>query len=317
MQYYPSDVKKLIISTSEFAEQEHGGQSFEIDQLFAAASPFFDQVLLVHPDELEFLFASHVSGAQVFLGDQAVHDADALIVRSTLGCEESTRLLALSLYSRGCELLDPVERFNGSIAGKSTMTLKGMRDKSLPDTFIAFYPEQAQHMISRLIDQSVYPLVGKPTVGSRGEYVAFLTDAKAAHDYATQFFRKFPGISSGIIFQKYIDIAREFRVIVLDGKVLGMVEKSASQNGFGRNAALGSTFMPCHEEPIADFTQAHVSSKGLLGVDTALDQNGRIFVIESNRSPQWKAFEEATGAQVALHIMKSLEKRLSVSSELF
>ncbi len=310
-------MKTLVISSSEFSSGSNPELPYEVQGMLDAAAMYYPQVLLINPNDLQFLFDASNGSASVFHKDTSYASASSLIVRSTFGCEESTRLLALSLYSSGCELLDPIERFNGSLAGKSTMSLKGMRDKSLPETFIAFSEEQAVHMADKHIPDRAFPLVGKPTVGSRGENVELLRTRKETREYAQSFFRRFPGLVSGIIFQRYIDIAREFRVIMLDGRVVGMVEKSEIPDTFGRNAAKGSKFLDTYDDDVAEYTRTRVSNKGLLGVDTAIDREGKLYIIESNRSPQWKAFEQATGLNVAAEIMNVLEKRHAVTSELF
>jgi glutathione synthase/RimK-type ligase-like ATP-grasp enzyme len=163
----------------------------------------------------------------------------------------------------------------------------------------------------------MFPVVGKPSSGKQGADVQLIRTLQEAKRYINVFFNKYREISTGLIFQKYIEVEKEFRVLVLDGKSLGVVEKTAVPNTIVRNAHKGSRFLAVSNELVETFALKYASKKGLVGVDVAVTIDNEYFLIESNRAPQWQAFEEATGISVADEIMKILEKRIAVSSELF
>lgn len=312
-----SALKSLIISSSDLPGTGKSLPGYEIQGLRECGLKYYDKIYLLNPNELEFVIRPDQKTVDVFFEGTSISNATALIVRNTGRCEEATRLMALSLHSQGCELLDPVERFNGSPAGKAIMTLKGMKDSSLPATYIAFNLDSALHLLTNLIPSDLFPLVGKPSTGAHGNDVQLLTDVLQAKKYSTAFFKKYAVSSAAIIFQHFIKIDKEYRVLLLDGELIGMAEKSVSGIAFGRNASNGSVFVAAENEEVGHFTLMNSGNKGLIGADVAIDEEGKYYIIEANRSPQWQAFEKATGINVADQVLRRLEKRLAMNSELF
>ena len=310
-------MKTLIISDYDVPGKAVADFSYEVQQLLTKSEAYFEKVHFVNPNQINVVVRPSMHSIELYHQKTNISTANALIVRNTQGCEESTRLLAQSLYNRGCELLDPIERFNGSTAGKASMSIKGFKDHSLPDTYISYTLENALYTLNNLVSPHQFPLVGKPTVGCQGKDVEFLPNKTQAIGYAEDFFSSNAPKVRGIIFQKYIEIETEYRAVLLDGELLGMAQKHSHSNGFGRNAARGSVFTAGHDDHVEEFAKKHSEQRGLLGIDVALDRNHAIYIIEANRSPQWKAFEQATNIDVADRIFKALEKRMAVSSELF
>lgn len=309
-------MKTIVISSSHFANglKDPG---FEVSQLIKASTKYYDSFFLVYPPSVRYHFQPKDKTPKVYLNEQDISEATALIVRSTSACEEATRFLALNLYANRCELLDPLDRFHGTTATKSFMTLKGLKDKTIPPTFIAFTSNSALKLLTVIESENLFPVVGKPTSGKQGKDVQLIKTTQEGKRYIISFFTKYRENTSGLIFQKYIEIEKEFRVLVLDGKSLGIIEKKAAPNTIARNAHQGSRFLAVTNDKVEQYAMKYTNNKGLFGADIALNRKDECFLIESNRSPQWKAFEEATGINVAEEIMRTLEKRIAVSSELF
>jgi glutathione synthase/RimK-type ligase-like ATP-grasp enzyme len=310
-------VKTLIICSSHFADRKTSSCGFEVDQLIRVSKRFYDKYYLVYPPLVQHHFHQSSKVSHAYFDNDNISDATSLIVRSTSGCEEATRLLVLNLYSNQCELLDPLERFHGSTATKSFMTIKGLKDQTIPTTFIAFTFNSAMQLLTKMEDDNLYPLVGKPTNGKQGKDVQLIRTTQQAKKYIQSFFKNYCENSTGIIFQKYIEIKKEYRVLLLDGHSLGIVEKMSAPKTIARNARKGSKFIKVDNEKVEQYAVKYNSNKGLLGADIAVDKNDECFLIESNRSPQWLAFAKATKINVAEKIMLALEKRIAVSSELF
>lgn len=306
----------MIISSPLTDNSGVNNHKYELDHLLTMGKEFYESVMLVNPLEVIHAMKPGKKRSEVYYKGDNISDATSLIVRSTCNCEEASRLLALSLYANNCELLDPVERFNGAPAGKAVMALKGLKDKTTPLTFIAFSNTAAIELLDVFRDEDLYPLVGKPSTGKQGKDIRLVENEQQALEYIDYFFTYYSANTS-LLFQKQIHIKYEYRVMILEGKSLGMVEKLPCITSIARNASQGSEFIFAHEPDVEQFAITHVSKKGLIGVDVAVDIDGRNFLIESNRSPQWRSFERTTGVDVALEIMQLLEKRLVTTSELF
>ena len=310
-------MKKIILSSAHFAKHTIRSQRFEVDQLIRASKRFYDKYFLVFPPCAIHHFQPENKVSKVSFHEEDISDATSMIVRSTAGCEEATQLLVQNLYANQCEILDPLERFHGIAATKSFMTLKGLNDQTIPPTFIAFTFESAIELLSDLEAGSFYPIIGKPTNGKRGRDVQLLRTPQQAKNYIHFFFKTYPENSTGIIFQKYIEIKKEYRVLLIDGHSLGVVEKMSAPDTIARNSALGCQFVKITDKTIEDYAIKNSSHKGLLGSDIVLNKKDECYLIETNRSPEWQSFEKATGVNVAEEIMLALEKRIAVSSELF
>jgi glutathione synthase/RimK-type ligase-like ATP-grasp enzyme len=305
-------VKTLVICSSSFSDRCKDASDFEVSQLIRASKKFFDRYFLVYPPLVQHRFHQEKKASEVFLGEEDISNTSALIVRNTDGCEEATRLLALNLYANDCELLDPLDRFHGATATKSSMTLKGLKDQTIPSTFISFTANSAMELIPVIEEENLYPIVGKPTNGKHGKSVELINTPLEARKYIQEFYKEYHENSQGIIFQKYIEKKEEYRVLLLDGQSLGIAEKMSMPNTIVRNAQKGSKFIPANNNLVEQFAIKYVSNRGLLGSDIAVNANGECFLIESNRSPQWQNFEKATGVNVAEKIMETLEKRMQL-----
>ena len=310
-------MKTLAICSSHFADRASNTPGFEVNQLILASKKYFEKYYLVFPPLVQHHFQHENKVSKVYLGGEDISDCNALIVRSTTGCEEATRLLAQSLYANHCELLDPLDRFNGAIATKSFMTLKGLKDQTIPSTFIAFNANSALELLPIIEGENLYPMVGKPTNGKQGKDVKLISTPREAKQYIQIFYTNYHENSTGIIFQKYIKIKKEYRVLLLDGQSLGIAEKMSVPNSIVRNASKGSKFISVENEMVEQYAIKYTSNKGFLGADIAINVNDECFLIESNRSPHWQAFEKATGVNVAEKIMETFAIRTAVSSKLF
>lgn len=304
----------VIISSAEI-NLNNQYNSYEISALYNEFKKHFEQVICLNPLKLSYQFIN--GNFQIVHGFSKLDNISALIVRSTTGCEEASRVLTHVLYQSDCELLDPIERFNGAPAGKAIITIKDSKNKSVPDTNLFFNLQDCLDFIHQSDLNGWDTLVGKPSEGRKGENVELLDSSEKAALYAKSYFGNQQNKNNCLLLQKYISIDKEYRVIVLDGSVLGLVEKEPAPDFIARNAAKGSHFIQAESTEVADFALNKCSKKGLVGVDVILDTSGKFWLVESNRSPQWQYFEKATGINVASEIAMVILKRLKVSSELF
>jgi glutathione synthase/RimK-type ligase-like ATP-grasp enzyme len=283
---------------------------YEIYRLMEEGRKLYHEVVLINPAKLVFIFSRLQRIPVVMAENTELSRLSTLIIRKTNGYEEPISLLTKTLSHNGCDLLDPPERFNGSPAGKLTESLKGFISRFSPDTFIAFNRDDALSLAAKLNFESRFPLIGKPNRGSRGENVCLLRNLTEAVLYIENFFSHEKYSRSALLLQTYLSVSKEYRVILMDGLCLGMVEKKVKEGQVTHNAATGGQFIAVHDEEVIAFTLQHTSHKGILGADVIRDTSGRLFLLEANRAPQWYAFERATGINVASCIIQRAWQRL-------
>lgn len=93
--------------------------------------------------------------------------------------------------------------------------------------------------------------------------------------------------------QEKINIKNEYRVLVLNGKSLGCVKKIS--NKVAKNADQGAYFEKAENKKIEELAQkvAKIQKLFFAGVDIIENEDGKLYVLECNRNPQFRAFEEA------------------------
>ena len=305
-------MKTLGISSSRIIEGKTSPDNlgYETQSLFNEAQKVYDKVILIDPMHVSYNYLKGAKIPDVTYNNTQLNNLSTLIVRGTSGCEKPISLLARTLYYCGCDIIDPVKRFNGLSAGKMFSHLKGFAKSNMPETSIVFNETTAKMLVEKINRNNGFPIIAKPEKGSKGEKVCLLKNKNDAYEYINDFFNsKFS--DSGLLFQKYIHVKDEFRAFIIGGKLIGLVKKLDIEGKISRNAAQGGVFIKAKDNEVAGFILKNVNTRGIVGVDAVRDEQGRLFILESNRSPQWRSFEQATNINVAERIIEFAYERIS------
>ncbi|MCA9078935.1 MAG: hypothetical protein KDA58_00190, partial [Planctomycetaceae bacterium] len=152
-------------------------------------------------------------------------------------------------------------------------------------------------------------VVVKPLFGAEGRGILRVSDPDLAH----RTFRTLSRLGSVLYLQRFIPHpGHDIRVLVLDGEILGGMQRSHPTD-FRTNLARQGTAAPHlvtrHEAELAlaaiDVTEARIA-----GVDLLYDLQGRCHVIEVNAVPGWKGFARTTGIDVAARLLTSVLRDL-------
>lgn len=147
-----------------------------------------------------------------------------------------------------------------------------------------------------------YPIIKKPNIGAQGEGITLIksfADIKKSDDSLKDF-----------IFQPFIENDGDFRVLVLGGKVLGIIKRTAKKGGFLNNISQGGVAKHITDQelvrPLSKIALkiASVFELSFCGIDIIFNKkDGRYYFLELNTLPQWKGFQEATKINVAGEII--------------
>jgi RimK family alpha-L-glutamate ligase len=305
-------MKTLGICSSAIKREKTKSENlgYEIRGLYHEAQKVYDRVYLIDPMYVSFIYQNNAAQPGIIYNDIMLNNLSTLIVRSTTGCEKPISLLARTLHYCGCDIIDPLKRFSGLIAGKLFEPLKGFARSIMPETYIAFNPETAKRLILKISNDKKLPVVAKPEKGSKGHNVCLINNKEEAFSYIEEHFAgKY--FDSALLFQEYIDVKQEFRVIIIGDKFIGMVKKLDIAGKISRNAAQGGKFIKAFDKEVVIFILKNINTTGIIGVDVVRDRHGRILILESNRSPQWMTFEKATGINVASRIIEFAYQKAS------
>ncbi len=115
-----------------------------------------------------------------------------------------------------------------------------------------------------------------------------------------------------IIIQQFINMQFDIRVICVGDKVIGAIKRESAGTDFRTNISQGGiaqAYTLSDEERSLAF-RAHKSlGYDVSGVDITRDNDGNLCVIETNITPEWQGFKQATGIDVAdIIIQHTMEK---------
>lgn len=220
-----------------------------------------------------------------------------LLVRAIAGQLNAARAVAWKAKQAGIKVVD------GKMASRQGGTNKLAVHKALKKCGF-FVPQTLPFTEKNIPKIKKFPgeeVVIKDTRGKRGKGVS-----KCRRDkLETVLFSLGP--KRKYLAQEFVPILKELRVLVIGDKPLGAFSKTSED--WRHNVALGAK--PKKEKLTPDVAALAVNASQIVkteiaGVDIAVTPKG-YFVIEVNRSPQFRGFETATKKNVAKEIVKYLE----------
>jgi len=154
-----------------------------------------------------------------------------------------------------------------------------------------------------------YPVIAKHEKGYQGKSVRKLETRVALE----KFVNKINEINIGMfLWQECLPTRWDIRVIVLGGKAIGGMKRSAVGEEFRSNFSLGGAVekyeLSAKETELAEKV-ARVCGLDYCGVDIMKDNNGNDYILEVNRQCQFQGFEKSTGINVAKKVVEMFLER--------
>lgn len=159
------------------------------------------------------------------------------------------------------------------------------------------------------------PLVVKLLEGTQGRGVVLAETNKAAQTVINAF----KSLRANILVQEFIKEAqgKDIRCFVIDGKVVGSIQRQAAKGEFRANLHLGgqaSAIKISAEERKIAINAAKAMGLKVAGVDIIRSNSGPK-VLEINSSPGLEGAESVTGKDIAGLMIESIEKHVRKSQE--
>jgi glutathione synthase/RimK-type ligase-like ATP-grasp enzyme len=273
-------------------------------ELIAAARSHYDQVITINPHNIWATFENG-GNSVVFHGKENISDLDTLVVRRTSGHGAALSVLVRALDRNGCNVVDPVTRYSVGFASKLKTAIRRVDEGSGPNSYFAFSNPCAQDMLTHVRRAGIFPMIIKPIDGKRSAGKIIVNTAKTSRSIVSKFFADRESADMPLFMQKFENIVREYRIMLVDGAAITGVEKNKKNN-----RTTGSQFIPIQNEPdtlaVLRGCREFCSDKGIVGVDIGLCSDGRIVVIEENRAPGWDRLDVA-GVNVANAIIEKIK----------
>jgi RimK family alpha-L-glutamate ligase len=248
----------------------------------------------------------------VMLNGNPSTDFDALLVRTMPpGSLEQVifRMNALARVTKaGTLVLNPPRALEVAIDKYLTLVHLADAGLSVPRTATCQTKEKAMEAFARLGGDVVI----KPLFGGEGRGIARISDPDLAH----RAFQLLDQLEAVIYLQEYIPHAGfDVRVFAIGDELLAM--RRENRHDWRSNISRGACAIPMtldtrHQEIARQAIR--VIGAPLAGVDILEGPDGRLYVLEVNAVPGWRALARVAGVDVASMVFAWLEREVAAGT---
>ncbi len=242
-----------------------------------------------------------------YRGGEVLDGVDAIIPRIRPSITFYGCAVTRQFESMGCFCLNDSVAIARSRDKLRSLQILANHGVPMPTTAFTSSPQDTAEIIE-LVGGA--PLVIKLLEGTQGKGVVLAETKKSAESVINAF----KSLRENILVQEFIKEAggKDIRCFVIDGKVVGSMERQASEGEFRANLHLGGTASAIkitpQERKIA-IKAAKVMGLKVAGVDIIRSKSGPK-VLEINSSPGLEGIEEVTGKDIAGLMIDAAEKHI-------
>lgn len=184
----------------------------------------------------------------------------------------------------------------------------------IPKTVFAKHPKNYE--VERMIKAvGGVPVVIKLIEGTQGLGVVLADSENSAKSVV----EAFSGLEANILVQEYIGESKgvDIRVLVVDGKVVGAMERTGKPGEFRSNlhrGGKGRIIKLTKEERAAAIKATSLMGLGVAGVDLLRSKRGPL-IVEVNSSPGLRGIEGSTGVNVAGKIIDFAARQVAAKQK--
>ena len=244
---------------------------------------------------------------EVYYRGERLNGVDAIIPRikpamTFYGCAVSRHFQATGAY-----VLNDAVSIARSRDKLRSLQMLSSHEVPMPTTGFANSPVDTAHIIKMV---GGAPLVIKLLEGTQGKGVVLAETNKAAESVINAF----KSLQANILVQEFIREAqgKDIRCFVIDGKVVGSIQREAAAGDFRANLHLGGTASAVkttvQERKIA-IQAAKIMGLQVAGVDIIRSKEWPK-VLEINSSPGLEGIEEITNKDVAGLMIEAIEREI-------
>lgn len=254
------------------------------------------------------------AGPAIFAGEIDLAAVDAVIVRTMPPASLEQVVLRMDILARleaaGTIVVNPPKAIECAVDKYLTTAKLQAADLPVPDTVVCENADTAVQALERLGGD----VLVKPIFGAEGRGIVRVSDPDLAH----RTFRTLERIQAALYLQRYVPHrGSDIRAIVLDGRIVDGIQRTATdgfRTNISQNGRAESHALTAAEEEYA-LRAAEAVGTRFAGVDLLHSTEGRLYVIEVNAVPGWRAFSKATSCDVAGLLVESLETGVRPTSK--
>ncbi len=285
-------------------EKRKDFDSYTGDRFKEVAKKMDIELKLVAPEELDLIVTKEGHKSILYNGN-LIDLPDCLIPR--IGTVTYYALAIIRHFERlGVFILNSSQSMETAKDKLATLQYLALNNIPIPKTMLAKFPLN----ISVVEKEFDYPLIIKTITGSQGRGVFLLEDNNKLNDLANLMeISKNPGIN--LILQEFISSSRgrDIRVIVISGRVIGAMLRTAVNNNFKANYSAGGSVASFDLNPVIEWLA--IESSRLIGLDIAgvdiLFDDDNYKVCEVNSYPGFEGFKKAIGINVSEKVYRYIQ----------
>ena len=281
-------------------------KAYSTSRLIEAAQARNHRVGIINPFNCDLIIEK--KNPDIFFEGKKIENVDAIIPR--IGVSDAYYGIAVV---RQFELMGVFTTAGSLALARSanrlwSLQLLSRANLGLPKTAISNDVDKLAEIIN-FVDEA--PLIIKLLERKRGLGVVLAETNKAA----ISVIEAFKGLNARVIVQKYIKEAMgsDVRDFVVDGKVVGAMERQAKKGEFRSNRNLGSTariIQLSEKEELTAIKAAKKMGLGICGVDMLRSLEGPL-ILKISSSPGLEHIEAVTKKDFAKIIIQYVEKNFN------
>jgi ribosomal protein S6--L-glutamate ligase len=242
-----------------------------------------------------------------YRGGNILNEFDAIIPRIKPSVTFYACALIRQFHNLGVYCLNSAEAINQSRDKLFASQLFAKHDLHIPITGFAKSPNDTKDLI-KMVNGA--PLIIKLLESTQGKGVVLAETNKAAESVINAF----KSVQTNILVQEFIKEAngQDIRCLVIDGKVVASMQRQAAKGEFRANIHQGGKagkIKITREERKLAVKAAKILNLTVAGVDIIRSNRGPL-LLEVNSSPGLEGIENATGRDIALAMIQTIEKKL-------
>ncbi|HEX6977530.1 MAG TPA: ATP-grasp domain-containing protein, partial [Patescibacteria group bacterium] len=246
----------------------------------------------------------------VTIKGKKITDYKLIYIRDIEGIYAQAAILAHIARMYGVSVVDSSLAYDILSADNKVEYAVRSKLNGLPVPHTLYSPSYEE--LLNISDNIKFPAVLKVVDLHRGQGV-FLVNSK--EEIRKYFEEKGESGRRDFLLQEKVDYVKDYRIIVVGKKILGAIEHEAHTGEFRANINSESRARSVAkiDPKLASIAlkAANMMSLDIAGVDVIEDKFGNYFIIEINRSPKTKEFEELTGIDALEAIFKYFREIIS------
>ena len=262
---------------------------------------------VVEPSCFDIIVNKNIKNSILYNGE-LVELPKIVLVRT--GAETNNFMLAVlrQLDKSGVICINEADAIETASDKLKTSQILSQHNISIPNTMLVKHPIDSTIVKNRI----GFPCVVKVITGTQGIGV-YLCEKRRDFNKLMEFIHNV-GISKTLLVQEYIGLnpGQDIRVLVIGGKAIGAMKRTAPKGDFRANISNGGTGEKFDITPEIDFIAretARVLNLHIAGIDLLFDNDGFV-VCEANTAPGFKGFEKYCDVDIAKLIVEYVDYKL-------